>query len=112
MLWSWDGGQFVERELAPGLHVVVNSGLASDLWPVPAGGGYAEAAPDTGPGGLTAEQAAAARAHELGRIGHFLPRLRGGPDAAPGARGPGRGGVGGLAAPAERRRLRPTISGR
>ena len=76
VVWSWNGDQLAERELAPGLHVVVNSGLASDLWPVPAGGEYAAAAPDTGPGGLTAEQAAAARAHELGRIGHFLPRLQ------------------------------------
>ena len=31
--------------------------------------------PDTGAGGLTAEQAAAARARELARIGHFRPRL-------------------------------------
>ena len=30
VLWSWDGEQLTERELAPGLHVVVNSGLASD----------------------------------------------------------------------------------
>ena len=87
VLWSWDGGQFTERELAPGLHMVVNSGLASDLWPVPAGGGYAEAAPDSGPGGLNAEQAASARAHELGRIGHFLPRLQAArmPSPEPGA---------------------------
>ena len=42
--------------------------------------------PDTGPGGLTAAQAADARAHELGRIGHFLPRLRAArvPDPEPG----------------------------
>ena len=87
VLYSWGGAQFDERELAPGLYVVVNSGLASDLWPVPAGGEPAGAAPDTGPGGLTAEQAAAARAHELGRIGHFLPRLKAArtPDPEPGA---------------------------
>ncbi len=87
VLYSWDGDQFDERELAPGVYVVVNSGLASDLWPVPAGGEPAGAAPDTGPGGLTAEQAAAARAHELGRIGHFLPRLKAArtPDPEPGA---------------------------
>lgn len=91
VLSSWDGAQFAERELAPGLYMVVNSGLASDLWPVPAPGAApgaapesvtesvtgaaAGAAPDTGPGGLTAEQAEAAHARELGRIGHFLPRL-------------------------------------
>jgi Transport and Golgi organisation 2 len=27
-LWSWDGERLVERELEPGLHIVVNSGLA------------------------------------------------------------------------------------
>ena len=86
VLYSWDGDQFGERELAPSLYVVVNSGLASNLWPVPAGGEPAGAVPDTGPGGLTAEQAAAARAHELGRIGHFLPRLEAArtPDPEPG----------------------------
>lgn len=55
VLWSWDGDQLTEQELGPGLHVVVNSGLASDL---------------------VAEGEKAARAHELARIGHFLPRLR------------------------------------
>src|SRR5262249_50886491 len=30
-LWSWDGERLTERELAAGLHIVVNSGLASDL---------------------------------------------------------------------------------
>ena len=71
ILGNWDGRDFVERELGPGLHVVVNSGLASDLAP----GALPAIVPDTGAGGLTAEQAAAARAHELARIGHFRPRL-------------------------------------
>ncbi|MGA2829294.1 MAG: NRDE family protein [Streptosporangiaceae bacterium] len=89
VLLSWDGAEFAERELRPGLHLVVNSGLASDLWPVPVtgpAGGPARAVHDTGPGGLTAEQAADARAHELGRIAHFLPRLRAArmPDPEPG----------------------------
>jgi Transport and Golgi organisation 2 len=97
VLLSWDGAEFAERELGPGLHMVVNSGLASDLWPVPVtglgpglvpgpAGVPAGAVPDTGAGGLTAEQAAAARAHEVGRIGHFLPRLRAArmPDPEPG----------------------------
>src|SRR5260221_6952935 len=30
-LWSWDGERLTERELTAGLHVVVNSGLDSDL---------------------------------------------------------------------------------
>ncbi len=36
VLWSWDGDELTERELGPGLHLVVNSGLDSDLagsWP-------------------------------------------------------------------------------
>jgi Transport and Golgi organisation 2 len=88
-LLSWDGAEFAERELGPGLHMVVNSGLASDLWPIPAAGVPAGAVPDTGAGGLTEEQAAAARAHELGRIGHFLPRLQAArmPDPEPGVPG-------------------------
>jgi hypothetical protein len=60
VLWSWDGEQLAERELGPGLHLVVNSGLASD----PGSGGTAEAAP-----------ASTARDHELARVAHFLPRL-------------------------------------
>ena len=31
MLWSWDGDRLTDRELTAGLHVVVNSGLDSDL---------------------------------------------------------------------------------
>src|SRR5437868_4163147 len=82
-----DGTELTERELGPGLHLVVNSGLASDLWPIPAAGVPGGTRPDTGAGGLTAEQAAAARAHELGRIAHFLPRLQAArtPDPVPGA---------------------------
>src|SRR5262249_55980933 len=41
VLWSWDGDQLAERELGPGLHVVVNSGLASDVGPGGPGGGAA-----------------------------------------------------------------------
>jgi hypothetical protein len=47
VLCSWDGERLTERELAPGLHLVVNSGLA----PV------------------------AEREHEQARIDHFLPRV-------------------------------------
>src|SRR5450755_2805665 len=64
-----------EQDLGLGIHMVVNSGLASDL--LSARAGAPDAAPaDSGPGGLTAGQAADARAHELARIGYFLPRLR------------------------------------
>ena len=79
LLSSWNGSQLAEQDLGPGLHMVVNSGLASgpagDL--LSAGAGAPDAASaDSGPGGLTADQAADARAHELARIGYFLPRLR------------------------------------
>jgi hypothetical protein len=75
LLSSWNGGHLAEQDLGLGLHMVVNSGLASDL--LSAGAGAPDAAPaDSGPGGLTAGQAADARAHELARIGYFLPRLR------------------------------------
>jgi Transport and Golgi organisation 2 len=52
-LWSWDGGQLTEQNLAPGLHIIVNSGLE---------GG---AVGDDGPG---AEQMRA-------RVAHFRPLL-------------------------------------
>jgi hypothetical protein len=57
VLWSWDGERFTERELAAGLHIVVNSGLDSDL--------------------------RAAHEHERARITHFLPRLRAAARPAP-----------------------------
>jgi len=60
VLWSWDGERRTERELAAGLHIVVNSGLDSDL--------------------------GTAHDHERARIGHFLPRLHAAsrPDPRPG----------------------------
>lgn len=58
VLWAWDGERLTERELGPGLHFVVNSGLAADL-------DHTSAAGDE-PG----------REHELARIARFLPRLR------------------------------------
>lgn len=61
-LASWDGENFTERELAAGLHVVVNSGLGNDL--------LTAAAPGSGNGRFTG------RDHELARVAHFLPRLR------------------------------------
>jgi hypothetical protein len=56
-LWSWDGERLTEQELAAGLHIVVNSGLAD---------------------GLTLD-----RDHERSRIAHFLPRLRDAPRPVP-----------------------------
>ncbi len=50
VLYSWDGERLAERELAAGLHIVVNSGLGGD--------------------------SPHAREHEQARIAHFLPRLR------------------------------------
>lgn len=71
MLWSWDGDRLTDRELTAGLHVVVNSGLDSDL-----------AAGDE-PG-----SAAPGRDHELARIDYFLPRLRAASRPVPGPGGP------------------------
>jgi hypothetical protein len=51
VLWSWDGTQLAEQELAAGLHVVVNSGLDGELL-----------------GALD---------HERARVARFLPRFRG-----------------------------------
>jgi Transport and Golgi organisation 2 len=65
VLWAWDGEQLTERELGPGLHLVVNSGLAADL-------DHARAAGDE-PG----------REHEMARIARFLPRLRAATRPAP-----------------------------
>ncbi len=93
-LQSWDGARLTERELGPGLHFVVNSGLASDL----AGtGAHALGRPDQ-PGrpenptqpeelgqperpgqperlGQPEAQAPNGRDHELARIAWFLPRF-------------------------------------
>jgi hypothetical protein len=68
VLWSWDGERFTERELTAGLHVVVNSGLGSDL---DAGGAPGSGHPDQR-GGRESD----GRNHELARVAHFLPRFR------------------------------------
>ncbi|HXP57375.1 MAG TPA: NRDE family protein [Streptosporangiaceae bacterium] len=49
-LLDWDGEEFRRRDLAPGLHLVVNSGLAGEL------------RPDAGQ-------------HEIERLGYYQPRL-------------------------------------
>ncbi len=80
VIQSWDGRDLTERSLPPGLHVVVNSGLASDLF----------SAATTGAGQSAAERSAApppdGREHERARIAHFLGRFRSAarPDPRPG----------------------------
>ena len=73
-LASWDGQDLTERELAAGLHMIVNGGLGSDL--LAAGASGPGTAPHTG------------RDHELARVAHFLPRLRAVPRPAPRSGGP------------------------
>jgi hypothetical protein len=60
-LASWDGARLTEQDLSPGLHVIVNSGLDSDVL-------SPNHTKDTGGG--------PAREHEVARLGYFLPRLR------------------------------------
>lgn len=72
ILQSWDGELLTERELGPGLHFAVNSGLAADLLAPPAH-------PEAG----AAENG---RAHELARIAHFLPKLQAAARPSPGVR--------------------------
>ncbi|MHB1430648.1 MAG: NRDE family protein [Streptosporangiaceae bacterium] len=67
VLRTWDGARLAERNLGPGLHMVVNSGLAADLTEP----GAAAAVPD-GPAGATPN----GQAREVARIGHFLRRFR------------------------------------
>jgi hypothetical protein len=50
VMWSWDGRELAERELGPGVHMVVNSGVDGDL--------------------------RGARDHEQERVAYFLPRFR------------------------------------
>jgi hypothetical protein len=74
---SWDGRDLLDRELSPGLHLAVNSGLASDLHPpgphppaphppAPASGNPVSPQPPSAENG---------RARELARIAYFLPRF-------------------------------------
>lgn len=75
-LASWDGERLTERELPPGLHLVVNQGRDADL--------LAEDARGETVGGP--EWAARARANELARLRHFGPLFRAAkrPDPRPG----------------------------
>jgi hypothetical protein len=84
---SWDGRDLLDRELRPGLHLAVNSGLASDLPPpgppLPAPPPPAPAPPAPAPlgpasGNPVSPQPPSAengRARELARIAYFLPRF-------------------------------------
>ena len=72
ILRSWNGSELTEHELQPGLHFIVNSGVASYL-------------PETGPAGGAAtdwigwqwrgEPPPDGREHELARTSHFLGRF-------------------------------------
>jgi Transport and Golgi organisation 2 len=68
VLRSWDGERLTERKLTAGLHIMVNSGLGSDLL----------AGDTVGSGGATRQpgRESAENAHELARVAHFLPRFR------------------------------------
>jgi hypothetical protein len=83
---SWDGLDLIDRELAPGLHLAVNSGLASDLHSShqASQANSADAADAANP----ASQAdpGNGRAHELARIAYFLPKFQQAarPDPQPG----------------------------
>lgn len=72
ILESWDGERRTEQKLAPGLHMIVNSGLDRDLR-----AGDEPAGPEPRIDG---------REHELGRIAYFAPRFRSAarPDPRPG----------------------------
>jgi len=68
LMWSWDGEDLTHRELAPGLHVVVNTGIVSEpgTGGTRAPGGHGQAAAGPPP----------ADPREQARIAHFLPLLR------------------------------------
>jgi Transport and Golgi organisation 2 len=90
VLWTWDGVELTEQALLPGLHFIVNSGLASEL----------QGIGQTGPDQTTTSHAATSwdgpewrgapppdgREHELARVAHFLGRFRSAtrPDPRPG----------------------------
>lgn len=79
VIQSWDGFELTERTLPPGLHLVVNTGLASDLLGAPE-------EPRTPLPGSAAARPPDGREHELARIAHFLERFRSAdrPDPRPG----------------------------
>jgi hypothetical protein len=92
VIQSWDGREFSERELPPGLHFVVNSGLASDLRAraaaqalasAPASAAAQEtasaASPPPASAASHAERVQNGREHELARVEHFAGRFEAAP---------------------------------
>ncbi len=77
VLWSWDGEHLTERELTSGLHIVVNSGLDTDL-----PSGDARGPGDPAEPAEQSSRESVARAHELARLAHFRPRLGAAPRPA------------------------------
>ncbi len=78
---SWDGLELRDRELPPGLHCIVNSGIVnSGIVDCKAG------LSGTGQGEAGEAEAAGLR-HELARVAHFAPRFAAAerPDPRPGA---------------------------
>jgi hypothetical protein len=68
-LTSWDGERLAERDLAPGLHMIVNSGISDDL----------DGAPTGAPTGDLGQD------RELARLAWFLPRLQAAARPEPGS---------------------------
>jgi len=89
LVQSWDGRRLAERALPPGLHMIVNSGLASSTAAGSRPGENPPAADVTA--AVPPEHALDApppdgREHEAARIRHFLPRFTAAerPDPRPG----------------------------
>jgi transport and Golgi organization protein 2 len=87
LMWSWDGDDLTHRELAPGLHMVVNTGIVSEA---AAGGARAPGGRGQAPGGPTPADGSPppggprpADPREQARIAHFLPLLRAAARPAP-----------------------------
>jgi hypothetical protein len=74
---SWNGREFAERTLSAGMHIVVNSGLASRLR------GASQARADLGGNDLSAAPPPDGREHEVARIHHFLRRFESAPRPDP-----------------------------
>jgi Transport and Golgi organisation 2 len=81
LLCSWDGERLTERKLTAGLHIVVNSGLDSDLLAgdapgdAPAACAPGRLAGDAPAAGAPGQQAGRNNEHELARLAQFRPRL-------------------------------------